>query len=145
MVRAAAGDADALGAVAAEVSRAIDAGEWVAAVVDDDKEEGALFGLTRTLWLATSKGLFALEEGDSGAAAEVEGFNFAHGVIAGVLARLFMEGRVASPDMKALLHELSPIDSSEPELMDPLVCRFHAHLRYRGCRLPAGFRPLRVR
>lgn len=121
MVRAAAGDADALGAVAAEVSRAIDAGEWVAAVVDDDKEEGALFGLTRTLWLATSKGLFALEEGDSCAAAEVEGFNFAHGVIAGVLARLFMEGRVASPDMKALLHELSPIDSSELELMDPLA------------------------
>ena len=120
MVRAAAGDADALGAVASEISRAIDAGEWVAAVVDDDKEEGALFGLTRTLWLATSKGLFALEEGDGGAAAEVEGFNFAHGVIAGVLARLFMEGRVASPDMKALLHELSPIDSSEPELMDPL-------------------------
>lgn len=121
MVRAAAGDADALGAVAAEVSRAIDAGEWVAAVVDDDKEEGALFGLTRTLWLATSKGLFALEEGDSCAAAEVEGFNFVHGVIAGVLARLFMEGRVASPDMKALLHELSPVDSSEPEIMDPLA------------------------
>ena len=121
MVRAAAGDADALGAVAAEVSRAIDAGEWVAAVVDDDKEEGALFGLTRTLWLATSTGLFALEEGDSCTAAEVEGFNFVHGVIAGVLARLFMEGRVASPDMKALLHELSPIDSSEPELMDPLA------------------------
>lgn len=121
MVRAGAGDADALGAVAAEVSRAIDAGEWVAAVVDDDKEEGALFGLTRTLWLATSKGLFALEEGDSCAAAEVEGFNFVHGVIAGVLARLFMEGRVASPDMKALLHELSPVDSSEPELMDPLA------------------------
>ena len=121
MVRAAAGDADALGAVAAEVSRAIDAGEWVAAVVDDDKEEGALFGLTRTLWLATSKGLFALEEGDNCAVTEVEGFNFVHGVIAGVLARLFMEGRVASPDTKALLHELSPIDSSEPELMDPLA------------------------
>lgn len=120
VLRAAAGDTDALGAVADEVSRAIDAGEWVAAVVDDDKEEGALFGLTRTLWLATSKGLFALEEGDGGAAAEVEGFNFAHGVIAGVLARLFMEGHVASPDMKTLLHELSPVDSSEPELMDPL-------------------------
>lgn len=121
MIRAAAGDADALGAVAAEVSRAIDAGEWVAAVVDDDKEEGALFGLTRTLWLATSKGLFALEEGDGASTAVVDGFNFAHGVIAGVLARLFMEGRVASPDTKALLHELSPIDSSEPELMDPLA------------------------
>lgn len=121
VLRAAAGDTDALGAVADEVSRAIDAGEWVAAVVDDDKEEGALFGLTRTLWLATSKGLFSLEEGDGGAAAEVEGFNFAHGVIAGVLARLFMEGHVASPDMKALLHELSPTDSSELELMDPLA------------------------
>lgn len=121
MVRAAAGDVDALGAVAAEISRAIDAGEWVAAVVDDDKEEGALFGLTRTLWLATSKGLLALEEGEGGTTAAVDGFNFAHGVIAGVLARLFMEGRVASPDMKALLHELSPIDSSEPELMDPLA------------------------
>lgn len=121
MVHAAAGDADALGSVAAEVSRAIDAGEWVAAVVDDDKEEGALFGLTRTLWLATSKGLLALEEGDGAASAVLEGFNVAHGVIAGMLARLFMEGRVASPDMKALLHELSPIDSSESELMDPLA------------------------
>lgn len=118
--RAAAGDAEALGVIAAEVSRAIEAGEWIASVVDDDKEEGALFGLTRTLWLATSKGLFALEEGDGGASVAVDGFNVAHGVIAGVLARLFMEGRVASPDMKALLHELSSIDSSEPELMDPL-------------------------
>lgn len=119
--RAAAGDAEALAAAAAEIARAIDAGEWIAAVVDDDKEEGALFGLTRTLWLATSKGLFALEEGDGASTAVVDGFNFAHGVIAGVLARLFMEGRVASPDTKALLHELSPIDSSEPELMDPLA------------------------
>ena len=119
--RTAAGDAEALAAVASEVARAIEAGEWVAAVVDDDKEEGALFGLTRTLWLATSKGLFALEEADDGTPAAVEGFNFVHGVIAGVLARLFMEGRVASPDTKALLHELSPIDSSETELMDPLA------------------------
>lgn len=119
--RAAAGDAEALAAAAAEISRAIEAGEWIAAVVDDDKEEGALFGLTRTLWLATSGGLLALEEGDGGAIAVVDGFNFAHGAIAGVLARLFMEGRVASPDTKALLHELSPVDSSEPELMDPLA------------------------
>ncbi len=121
VMRAVAGDAEALAAVADEIARAIEAGEWIAAVVDDDKEEGALFGLTRTLWLATSKGLLALEEGDGGAPAVVDGFNFAHGVIAGVLARLFMGGRVACPDMKALLHELSPIDSSEPELMDPLA------------------------
>lgn len=121
VMRAAAGDAEALAAAADEIARAIEAGEWIAAVVDDDKEEGALFGLTRTLWLATSRGLLALEEGDGGTTAVVDGFNFAHGVIVGVLARLLMEGRVASPDMKALLHELSPIDSSEPELMDPLA------------------------
>ena len=121
VMRAAAGDAEALAAAADEIARAIETGEWIAAVVDDDKEEGALFGLTRTLWLATSRGLLALEEGDGGTTAVVDGFNFAHGVIVGVLARLFMEGRVASPDMKALLHELSPIDSSEPELMDPLA------------------------
>ena len=121
VMRAAAGDAEALAAAADEIARAIEAGEWIAAVVDDDKEEGALFGLTRTLWLATSRGLLALGEGDGGTTAVVDGFNFAHGVIVGVLARLFMEGRVASPDMKALLHELSPIDSSEPELMDPLA------------------------
>ena len=121
VVRAAAGDAEALATAVAEVARAIEADEWIAAVVDDDKEEGALFGLTRTLWLATSKGLFALEEADGGTAPEADGFNFSHGVIVGVLARLFMEGRVASPDMKTLLHELSPIDSSEPELMDPLA------------------------
>lgn len=121
VMRAAAGDAEALAAAADEIARAIEAGEWIAAVVDDDKEEGALFGLTRTLWLATSRRLLALEEGEGGTTAAVDGFNFAHGVIAGVLARLFMEGRVASPDMKALLHELSPIDSSEPELMDPLA------------------------
>ena len=121
VMRAAAGDAEAFAAAADEIARAIEAGEWIAAVVDDDKEEGALFGLTRTLWLATSKGLLALEEGDGGTTAVGDGFNFAHGVIAGVLARLFMEGRVASPDMKALLHELSPIDSSESELMDPLA------------------------
>ena len=119
--RAAAGDAEALAAAADEIARAIKAGEWIAAVVDDDKEEGALFGLTRTLWLATSRGLLALEEGDGGTTAVVDDFNFAHGVIVGVLARLFMEGRVASPDTKALLHELSPVDSSERELMDPLA------------------------
>lgn len=121
VMRTVAGDAEALAAAAAEIARAIEAGEWIAAVVDDDKEKGALFGLTRTLWLATSKGLLALEEGDGATPAEVDGFNVARGVIAGVLARLFMEGRVASPDMKALLHELSPIDSSELELMDPLA------------------------
>ena len=116
-------DITALEAALAEIARALEAGEWVAAVVDDDKEAGALFGLTHTLWLASTKGVWGLEEADGAAAPDVDapGFNLTHGLIAGVLGRLLVEGRVASPDIKALLHELSPIDSSVPELMDPLA------------------------
>ena len=117
------GDIAALEAALAEVARAIEAGEWVAATIDDDREAGALFGLTHTLWVATAKGVVGFEQVDGAepAATEAPGFNLSYGVIAGVLGRLFMEGHLASPDMKALLHELSPIDSSKPELMDPLA------------------------
>ena len=112
----------------AELSRAVEAGEWVAATVDDDKEADALFGLTRTLWVAAGGNLLAFEE-PSGASLSphsasllaAAGIDGANGLIAGVLQYLFETGLVASPDIKALLHELSPIDSSEPELMDPLA------------------------
>ena len=117
------GDAPALEHALAEVSRAVEAGEWVASTIDDDREAGALFGLTHTLWVATANGVYGFEQVDGAEppAIEVPGFNLTYGAIAGVLGRLFMEGRLASPDMKALLHELSPIDSSMPELMDPLL------------------------
>lgn len=120
--------AEDLEAALAELSRAVEAGEWVAATVDDDKEADALFGLTRTLWVAAGGKLLAFEE-PSGASLSphsasllaAAGIDGANGLIAGVLQYLFETGLVASPDIKALLHELSPIDSSEPELMDPLA------------------------
>ena len=120
--------AESLEAALAELSRAVEAGEWVAATVDDDKEADALFGLTRTLWVAAGGNLLAFEE-PSGASLSphsasllaAAGIDGANGLIAGVLQHLFETGLVASPDIKALLHELAPIDSSEPELMDPLV------------------------
>ena len=120
--------AESLEAALAELSRAVEAGEWVAATVDDDKEADALFGLTRTLWVAAGGKLLAFEE-PSGASLSphsasllaAAGIDGANGLIAGVLQYLFETGLVASPDIKALLHELSPIDSSEPELMDPLA------------------------
>ncbi len=122
-IRADAGTGAGVEEALAELDRAIAAGEWVAAVLDDDKQEGALFGLTHTLWVATGRALVALDE-PAGAAASalgtVAGFDCARGLVAGALGRLFAEGCVASPDVKALLHELSPIDSAEPELMDPL-------------------------
>ena len=120
--------AEDLEAALAELSRAVEAGEWVAATVDDDKEADALFGLTRTLWVAAGGKLLAFEE-PSGASLPphsasllaAAGIDGANGLIAGVLQYLFETGLVASPDIKALLHELSPIDSSEPGLMDPLA------------------------
>ena len=108
---------------AAALDRVLTAGGWVAATLDDDKEDGALFGLTHTLWVATGEALLAFEEPEGHGAVTVaaEGFDFSHGLIAGVLMRLFAEGRVVAPDIKALLHEVAPSDSSLPELVDPLA------------------------
>ena len=119
-------DAAALEAALAELDRAIEAGEWLGVTLDDDREEGALFGLTRTLWVATSCALVAVDEPADGqtaivATGPVAGFTFEGGLVASVLARLLHEGYVASPDVKALLHELSPVDSAEAELLDPLT------------------------
>ena len=130
VIRAAAGDAPAVERALAELARAIDAGEWVGVALESDKQPDALFGLTHTLWLATGSALVALEEAD-GAFGGTEvapgadggataGFDLSHGLITGVLARLVAAGRLAAPDVKALLHEFSPVDSSEPELVDPL-------------------------
>ena len=109
--------------VAGKLASAIEAGEWVAAVLDDDREAGALFGLTHTLWVAVPDALLAFEEPDGAACAlpAAAGFDFSHGLIAGVLARLFAEGRVVSPDVKGLIHEIVPVDSSEPAVMDALA------------------------
>ena len=118
-VDAAAGDAlaEALDAVNA----AIDSGAWVGATVDDDCEAGALFGLTHTLWVATDDRLLAFEEADGAAAPiAVEGYDFSHGLIAGVLLRLFATGNIASPDVRGLLHELASVDSAKAQVMDPL-------------------------
>ena len=113
-------------AALAELDRAIGAGEWVGVTLDDDCEEGALFGLTRTLWVATANALVAVDEPADGpmaivATGPVAGFAFEGGLVASVLTRLLREGHVASPDVKALLHELSPVDSAEAELLDPLT------------------------
>ena len=90
-------------AALAELARAVGAGEWVSCVIDDDREEGALFGTTHVLWAATSEKLLRIDRG-----------------IDGALAMLVREGRIVSPDVKALVHELVPVDSSEPALIDPM-------------------------
>ena len=116
------------------VLAAIEAGGRVGAAVDDGRDPAALFGLTRTLWVATEGRLIGFSEpaavgGGPAAAPQVPGldptgaaagFDLTHGLVAGVLRALLAAGHIASPDVKALLHVLSPIDSSEPQVMSPL-------------------------
>ncbi len=83
---------------------AIEDGAWIGCAVDDDRADGALFGLSHVLWAATGERICRLE-GDAADAA---------------LARLFRAGRVAAGDVKALLHVLSPADGSEGESFSPL-------------------------
>lgn len=86
---------------AAALDAAIANGEWVGCALDDDRVDGALFGLSRVLWCATADKVMRIE-GDAAT---------------GALARLFREGRVVSGDVKALLHEVCPADSSKPTLV----------------------------
>ncbi|MBM6775413.1 DNA polymerase I [Olsenella profusa] len=76
-------------------------GAWVGCSVDDDRADGALFGLSHVLWASDGEKICRLE----GAAADA------------ALARLFREGRLAAGDVKALVHVLSPADSSRPEAL----------------------------
>ncbi|HJB55271.1 MAG TPA: DNA polymerase I [Candidatus Olsenella avistercoris] len=88
---------------ASALEAAVAAGGWVGVALDDDRADGALFGLAHVLWAAT-EGAVCRFEGDEADAA---------------LARLFREGRLAAGDVKALLHVLSPADSSLPEALAP--------------------------
>ncbi len=84
------------------LERAIEAGEWVGCALADDRQEGALFGLTKVLWASFGDGLAKFEGDDADKA----------------LLALFGTGRVAAGNVKPLVHELSPVDSSRAQLMD---------------------------
>lgn len=83
------------------LSQAMHANVWVGCCTDDERAEDALFGLGHVLWVSTPDALLHFEgdEADD------------------VLIELFHAGRVVNGDVKALIHTLSPIDSSQPELM----------------------------
>ena len=104
-----------------ELCRALAADEWLGVAMEDDKEDGALFGMTRRLWVVTDRALLSFEEPLDPCAIPTIDLDLSAGVIPGVLHHILSEGRVISCDVKALLHELSPVDSSETELLDPLL------------------------
>lgn len=80
------------------LDEALAADAWIGCAADDDRADGALFGLSHTLWVCVGDQLLRFE----GDAADV------------AAARLFRGGRMASGDVKALLHVVCPADSSLP-------------------------------
>ncbi len=88
---------------AAALSDALARGLWVGVAVDDDRADGALFGLSHVLWASAGEKLCRLEGAEADTA----------------LARLLREGHLAAGDVKALIHVLSPTDSSQPEALSP--------------------------
>ncbi len=116
-------DTEAVTHAISRIASSVNADEWVAALVDENRDAGALFGTTHTLWVATKDSLYGFEQvdGETGACSDIDSIDCAHGVIAGILSYLLQQGRVVSPDIKALLHELSPVDSTLPEFFDPLA------------------------
>ena len=90
------------GDASAALTAALENQEWIGVAEDSAADAGALFSLSRTLWVSTEKALLKFE-GENATAA---------------LLRILREARVAADDVKALLHEVSPVDSSEPQKMD---------------------------
>ena len=81
---------------------AIETKEWVGVTLDEDKDEGALFGLGHALWVSGEEFL-----------SKVEGQQADR-----LLADLIRGGRIVSGDIKALAHTVYPIDSAEAALID---------------------------
>lgn len=80
------------------LDEALSTDTWIGCATDDGRTDGALFGLSHTLWACVGDQLLKFE-GDAADAAT---------------SRLFREGHMASGDIKALLHAVCPTDSSLP-------------------------------
>ncbi|WP_130812537.1 DNA polymerase I [Olsenella sp. Marseille-P4559] len=76
--------------------------EWLGCAVEEDPSAGTLFSQGYTLWVSASGDTLLRFSGDMADAA---------------LKLAFAEGHVASGNVKALFHHLSPVDSSLPESM----------------------------
>ncbi|MBR3385557.1 MAG: DNA polymerase I [Atopobiaceae bacterium] len=93
------------------LDRAIGDGAWVGVTLaETESGQGQLAlsfdgdaGTTKVLWASCPEALLRLE-GDA---------------VVPALIDLLGKGRVVGADVKALVHELSPLDSSEPELLPP--------------------------
>ena len=122
VLRARADAPDALAKALAELERALGASEWLGVTIDDDKDAGALFGLTHTLWVATSEAVLAFEEPQgAGSTVQAEGYDFTHGMIAGrVAAPLERRARWPRPISSCSCTSSRRRTPSCSQLLDPL-------------------------
>ena len=88
-------------ALAVALDDALAAGEWLGLALDV-AEQGSLFEPELAVWASTEKG-FGRLAGDAAAS---------------LLLRAFASGRVASDDVKGLIHAVYPVDSSLPAATD---------------------------
>ncbi len=72
--------------------------EWLGVALDTGKQGGSLFGFGHTLWVATTQELCKFEDDK----------------VTSTLKEILEKGLMVSGDVKALLHDVSPVDSSEP-------------------------------
>ncbi|MEY8436225.1 DNA polymerase I [Atopobiaceae bacterium 24-176] len=77
-------------------------GSWLGLAVEDEKDASTLFGTAAVLWVAVGDSLLRFGDGD----------------YAERLVEAFGRGRVAGLDVKALIHRVSPMDSSLPAELD---------------------------
>ena len=85
--------------------QALDVQETLYCAIDDTREKDALFGGSHYLWVLASDAMLKFDT---------------EAAIQDVLMRAFAHTQVVSVDIKQLIHELVPTDSSMPQLIHPL-------------------------
>ncbi|MBQ9058898.1 MAG: DNA polymerase I [Atopobiaceae bacterium] len=83
------------------LEQALEQGQWLGCVVDDDTGADGFFGFTTHLWLSTDTDILHIDDDHT-----LE-----------LLARLVREAKLVAFDMKALLHYVVPVDSTEAALV----------------------------
>lgn len=81
---------------------ALEDGSWLGLAVEEEQGQSTLFGTAAVLWCAVGDRLLRFGGGD----------------MAERLVAAFSRGRVAGLEVKALIHRVSPMDSSEPAALD---------------------------
>ncbi|QWT17223.1 DNA polymerase I [Collinsella sp. zg1085] len=113
---------ESLALFAQAIMKSIATDAWLGLALDNPDTQDSLFVPARTLWIATTDTLFALEEAEGqliGDSSKLP-WDTQAGQVKGVLKLIFEQARVVSADLKELLHVIAPADSSLSASIDPI-------------------------